>query len=147
VHEVLVDRRQLVREEIVEEAQNLFIALHCASLKRADPLASSARPYRHEVGGTIARATLRREAISDLVDARATTSAGSTTPSDVGHRPRTLVDRAIDIAFRRWVTQADEHDFDFDNGFQNQLCQEATQVGAEKEGFPTIPDTCYTRGP
>ena len=87
---------------------------------------ASRRPERDEILGAIAAATaraLRREAIAQLVDARAAAGASAAALTDLLDGAGAIVDHGIQISFRGRVTDADQHGGEFDNAFQTPIRQ------------------------
>src|SRR5687767_11187225 len=75
-------------------------------------LALAGRPYRHEIGGTIATAAIRalgEQAIAQLLDTGAAAGSGTATLADLFDRACAVVDDRVDIAIRSGMAHADDH--------------------------------------
>jgi hypothetical protein len=76
--------------------------------------------------GTIAGATiraLRREAIAQLVDTRATPGTGATALANLLDATSPIVDHGFQIAIGGGMTDADQHGGEIDNAFQTSFRQ------------------------
>jgi len=70
------------------------------------------RPYRNEIGGTIARASIHAlgiQAIPDFLDAGAAARAGAAAAADFLDRTRAIIDHSIESAIAGGVAEADQH--------------------------------------